>query len=62
MATEKMTDQAFSAKVLPLLMGDRTPTFKELAEATGLSIGGVRYKMSKIGVKRTNKFLVETNK
>lgn len=56
MPKRKLTNEQFQKIVLPLILNG-TPTIRELAEATGLSEGGVYYKLGRLGIRLTRRYV-----
>jgi hypothetical protein len=59
MPRQKMSKAEFWEIIGPLLADpDKTPTIKEMAQATGLSEGGVYYKLKIYGIQRKTRYIV----
>lgn len=52
----KITDEEFREQVMPLLLNG-TPKIREIAAVTGLSEGGVYYKLTKLGIRLEKRFV-----
>ncbi len=53
----KLSDADFLLKAVPL-MEDPATRLQDLAEATGLTISGVRHKLAKLGIKRVARYVI----
>jgi hypothetical protein len=47
MPQQKLSDEEFLLRIMPYL-GQRKPSYKQMARLSGLSMGGARYKMEKL--------------
>jgi hypothetical protein len=47
MPRQVMTDDEFLLKIMPCL-GQKKPSYRQIAKLSGLSLGGARYKIEKL--------------